>query len=232
MEPYILDLLQCHDNRIHYQPNSIHDDADGQQQFAALTMMRAVLHQFTSREYRHGPFAFTLTDLHQSNIFVDDKWHTTSLIDLEWACSFPIELHYPPYWLTGRAVDDIEHGEQLQAFDHTINEFMDIFEENEQKQEKKRTQTQDGKPQVQIMRECWKRRSFWYFQAVHSPKGLLRIFNEHIQSMYCEEHCTRRIFDEVVSPYWAADAEGIIQKKIKDEENYKDQLSERFEEGR
>lgn len=90
MEPYILDLLQCHDNRIYYQPNAIHDLDDGQEQLAALTMMRGLLHHFVSRQYRNGPFVLTLTDLHPSNIFVDEEWHITCLIDLEWACSFPI----------------------------------------------------------------------------------------------------------------------------------------------
>ncbi len=92
VEPYLLDLLSCHDNRISFQPNSIHDQDDGQQQMAALTVMRAVLHHFCLRNSRYGPFVFTLTDLHQSNIFVDDDWHITSLIDLEWACSLPIQL--------------------------------------------------------------------------------------------------------------------------------------------
>ena len=32
---------------------------------AALTVMRALLPQFTSRQYREGPFVLTLTDLHQ-----------------------------------------------------------------------------------------------------------------------------------------------------------------------
>jgi len=75
----------------HPPPADIHDLDDGQQQLAALTMMRGVLHHLVSREYRNGPFVLTLTDLHQSNIFVDDKWHITSLIDLEWACS-PLRL--------------------------------------------------------------------------------------------------------------------------------------------
>ncbi|GKZ42598.1 hypothetical protein AbraIFM66951_002289 [Aspergillus brasiliensis] len=44
VEPYLLDLLQCHDNRICYQPNAIHDVKDGQEQLAALTMMRGLLH--------------------------------------------------------------------------------------------------------------------------------------------------------------------------------------------
>lgn len=224
VEPYILDLLQCHDNRIHYQPNSIHDFEDGQQQMSALTMMHALLHQIISRDLRNGPFVLTLTDVHQSNIFVDENWHITSLIDLEWACSFPIEQLNPPYWLTGRPVDDIRHGNHLQEFENVVNEFMDTFEI----QEKKRQNASVGISQAHVMRECWKRRSFWYFEAIHSPKGLMRIFTEHIQRMYCEEHCVRRIFDEVVSPYWAVEADNVIQKKIKDEDNYKNKLRKRF----
>ncbi|EEP81436.1 predicted protein [Uncinocarpus reesii 1704] len=99
IEPYILDMLQCHDNRIRRQPNAIHSTNDGEQQLAALTMMRGLLPQFVSREHRDGQFVLTLTDLHPSNIFVDDDWHITSLIDLEWACSFPIEMQTAPYWL-------------------------------------------------------------------------------------------------------------------------------------
>lgn len=96
VEPYILDLLQYHDNRIYYQPNAIHDLNDGQEQFAALTMMRGLLCQFISREYRNRPFFLTLTGPHPSNIFADEDWHVTSLIYLEWACSFPVELQTPP----------------------------------------------------------------------------------------------------------------------------------------
>lgn len=131
VEPYLLDLLQCHDNRIYHQPNAIHDVKDGQEQLAALTMMRGLLHQFVSRQYRHGPFVLTLTDLHPSNIFVDDEWHITSLIDLEWACAFPVELQTPPYWLTGRPIDDIERGEHLQTFEKVVIEFIEALDEQE-----------------------------------------------------------------------------------------------------
>ncbi|PLN86910.1 kinase-like domain-containing protein [Aspergillus taichungensis] len=221
VEPYILDLLQCHDNRIYYQPNAIHDSNDGQEQFAALTMMRGLLCQFVSRQYRNGPFVLTLTDLHPSNIFVDEDWHVTSLIDLEWACSFPVELQTPPYWLSGRPIDDIEHGEHLRTFEKIINEFMDAFEEQEHK-------LQGSTFQAEIMRTCWNRGSFWYFQAAHSPKGLLRVFNEHIQRRFCEEHCTQRVFDRTVSPYWCVGAEEFIEKKVAEEAEYRDRLRKRF----
>lgn len=219
---YLLDLLECHDNRIHYQPNSIHDTNDGQQQLAALTTMRAVLHHFTRGEYQHGPFVFTLTDLHQSNIFVDDDWHITCLIDLEWACSLPIEMQCPPYWLSGRAVDDIEHGEHLDTFRQMIDEFCEAFESEEKRL------AESTLHQTLIMKKCWESGGFWYFQAVNSPKGLYRIFNHHIQQLFCPEHCTKRVFDQVLAPYWCIDAEGVIEKKVKDEEEYKDQLKEMF----
>lgn len=222
VEPYILDLLQCHDNRILHQANAIHDLKDGQEQFAALTMMRGILHQFISRQYRNGPFVLTLTDLHPSNHFVDGYWHVTSLIDLEWACSFPIELQTPPYWLSGRPIDDIEHGEHLQIFEKIMTEFIEAFDEQE-----KILEGPDAF-QASVIRKCWERGSFWYFQAMHSPKGLLRVFNEHIQNRFCEERCTQRIFDRTVSPYWCTNAEEFIEKKVEEEAEYKDRLRRRF----
>ncbi|KAH8710096.1 hypothetical protein GQ44DRAFT_626978, partial [Phaeosphaeriaceae sp. PMI808] len=84
-DAYLSDLLACHDNRIRYMPNSIHNTVDGQHQLSALTMMRTLLRHFTDRSLRNGPFILMLTDLHQSNIFVDSDWHITAIIDLEWA---------------------------------------------------------------------------------------------------------------------------------------------------
>lgn len=45
------------------------------------------------------------TDLHQSNIFVDLDWNVTCLVNLEWACSQPIEMIGTPYWSTTQGVD-------------------------------------------------------------------------------------------------------------------------------
>ncbi|RLM00024.1 hypothetical protein CFD26_107602 [Aspergillus turcosus] len=224
-ESYLLDLLQCHDNRIYHQPNAIHDTEDGQEQLAALTMMRALLPQFISRQYRHGPFRLTLTDLQPGNIFVDEEWHITAVIDLEFAAVLPVELQTPVYWLTGRTIDDIEHGEHLETFESRINEYIKAFEEQE------RNDPCSDFSHAQIMRSCWDKRSFWYFQAMHSPKGLLHVFREHIQHYYCEEHCRKRVFDETVSPYWCEGAKSLIRRKVEDEARYKNQLKERFGQG-
>jgi Ser/Thr protein kinase RdoA (MazF antagonist) len=55
-------------------------------------MMQAILHHFTHRNHRYELYFLWLTDIHQSNIFVDDEGRIISLIDLEWACAVLIEL--------------------------------------------------------------------------------------------------------------------------------------------
>jgi hypothetical protein len=60
-EAYVLDLLVFHDNRIHYQPNSINDEYDGQVQLAALATMRTLIPYYLRHDLPSGPFVFTLT---------------------------------------------------------------------------------------------------------------------------------------------------------------------------
>jgi hypothetical protein len=191
--------------------------------------MRATLPQFAQLEYRHGPFVFTLTDLHQSNIFVDAEWHITSLIDLEWACSLPIQLQSPPYWLSGRGIDQLEHGEHLETYSHLVGEYIDAFAAEEQQLETS-IQKRHSTNQSSIIKKCWETGSFWYFQALNTPKGLFRVFNEHIQRRFCAEHSEMRIFDQVVSPYWGVGTADIIKRKIREEERYKECLREAFSE--
>jgi Phosphotransferase enzyme family len=127
-------------------PNSIHDTEDGQRQLSALTTMRALLRHFTDRNLRNEPFILMLTDLHQSNLFVDSDWHITAIIDLEWASILPIEMQHPPYWLTGLSIDKLL-GKDLEAFTSVHAEFMAIFEKEE------RSFTKDGIVHTQIMRK-------------------------------------------------------------------------------
>lgn len=85
--------------------------------------------------------------------------------------------------------------------------------------------------QTPIMRKCWETGSFWYFQAVNSPKGLYNVFSEHIQRRFCFEHCNTRRFDQIVALYWSIDAMDIVDRKTKEEERYKNRLREAFATG-
>ncbi|TPX21579.1 hypothetical protein DIZ76_015538 [Coccidioides immitis] len=221
-DAYYLDLLACHDNVIRYKENAIHDKDDGEAQLSALTMMKALLPHFADRNFRSGPFILTLTDLHQSNIFVDKDWNITKLIDLEWACSLPIEMLHPPHWLTSQCIDTLQD-ERLDEYINVHKEFMSVFESEE------RALVQGNTPITHTMWKGWKIGNFWYFSALNWPKGLCNLFFEQIQPMFArcsDKACTD--FEEVVTSYWAADAAKLIDSKLKEKESYGEKLRELF----
>lgn len=93
--------------------------------------MRTLLFHFTNRKLRQGPFVYSLTGIHQSNIFVDSDWNIKCLVDLEWACSLPVETLRVSYWLTGCSLDNLT-GAHFEEFKKTYNRFIGIFEQEEQ----------------------------------------------------------------------------------------------------
>lgn len=218
---YFADLLAYHDNRMRYMPNSIHSASDGQEQLSALTMMRAMFRHFTNRNLRDGPFVLTLTDLHQSNIFVDSNWHITAIIDLEWACARPIEMQHPPYWLTSCSLDGLD-GEELEVYSSVHAEFMEAFEIEE------RSLGQGDIPQAQIMRKGWEIGSYWFLSALDCPKGLYNLYLQHIRPKFAQPEESGADFDRASSAYWSAGTAEFIVAKLRDKEVYINQLREKF----
>lgn len=82
-DSYLLDVLAYHDSRMIHQPNALNDEDDARRQMAAISIMRSVMPHYVNNRTKRGPFTLELTDLHQSNIFVDDNWYITTIIDLE-----------------------------------------------------------------------------------------------------------------------------------------------------
>lgn len=134
----------------------------------------------------------------------------------------PIEMQCLAYWITDRGIDQLDHGEHLDTFTELIQDYLIIFEQEE------RLLCGENLYQTPIMKNCWETGSFWYFHAINTPKGLFRVFNEHIQRLFCEEHCDAKVFDDVVAPYWSIGAADVIDGKISEEGRYKDQLREAF----
>lgn len=220
VEPYLLDLIACHDNRVRYQPNSIHDQSDGLAQLAALTAMRTLLSKFTNRRFRQGPFVLSLTDMHQSNIFVDENWHVTNIIDLEWACVHPLEMLSPPHWLSDQGLDQI--ATHLGDYEELHKEFVDAFEIEELTHYRSDTYTR-------VLRDCWRSGSFWYFQALDCPSALLALFLDHIQPRFANlNSAARDEFSRVLMPYWDLNATSFISSKLEEEEEYRSRLRELF----
>ncbi|KAK3900359.1 hypothetical protein C8A05DRAFT_45791 [Staphylotrichum tortipilum] len=130
VEPFVADMLALQDSSFLANPNAIYDASDCRALMAARTVLRALLHRFTSPERRTGPFHLQLTDFHTSNIFVDDDWNVTCLLDLELVSTLPAEMLAVPYWLTRRAINQLAD-EHLAEFDKVRQEFMDVLEKEE-----------------------------------------------------------------------------------------------------
>jgi len=111
-DAFVSDMLTFYDYRFLSQPNAVYSDDDCRAQMAVKALLRVLSPRHVRRDLRSGPFALQLTDLHASNIFVDEEWNVPGLVDLEWICALPLEMLRAPYWMTGCAVDDIQ-GEEL-----------------------------------------------------------------------------------------------------------------------
>lgn len=68
---YVHDILALHDSRLRHQPNAVNSIEDGLYQTSALMVMRSIGSCFFKRDFFRGPFFLNLTDLNQTNIFVN-----------------------------------------------------------------------------------------------------------------------------------------------------------------
>lgn len=187
---------------------------------AALTASRALLPKLTDRRLRGGPFVLALTDFHQSNIFVDDDWHITSIIDLEWACARPIEMLSPPYWLSSRGLEEL--GFHLEEYTKLYEEFVEALHEEE-------LEAYQSNSLTRLVRTCWDRGSFWYFHALDNPSALLALFIDHIQPRFATlSSAAREEFSRVLTPYWDRDTPQFISSMLIEQDQYSDRVREIF----
>jgi hypothetical protein len=244
-DTYFADLLACHDSRIRHRPNSVLGQEDAWAQLSTLAMMRALGPHFTDREQRFGPFTFMLTDLHQSNIFVDENWHITCLVDLEWACALPSEMLHPPIWLTGHAIDIID--DHLEEYQERHGEFMAVFAEKEQAAVKTTTNLDNSTTTNTVLtnpthslaarlRTGWSTGTFWYVHALQSFTGIYHLFIQHIQPLYgstptAEVRDQEDVFERVVAPYCAPRTDEFVNRKIGEREAYLERVREVFRPG-
>ncbi|KAJ6008457.1 hypothetical protein N7540_012433 [Penicillium herquei] len=219
VESYIVDLLRMHNNRVRHQPNEINNLSDYINQTAALATMQTTFPSFFTRDLCRGPFAFTLTDLHPSNIFVDDNWHIASIVDLEWTCSRPIEMIRTPTWLTTKAMDEIT--EEAVEYDAARFEFLQSMA-NEEKALGIYSRKEDRIPisLSEIMNRGWQSGAFWFSLALSSPMGLFSVFYKQIQPRFIKHCPDQEAFHEIVPWYWSQDYVNVAAAKRKDHSGY------------
>lgn len=221
-DDFILQHLAAFDNRLLYQQNAITSRDDAWYQMTSLTAARAIFPQMFRRDFYNGPFVYTLTDIHRSNIFVDEDWNITCIMDLEFACSSPIEFLQPPYWLDGGLIDDIEPIK----FAPIHAAFLELLEREEQLQNDQR----DAEPISSIMRQSWTNGAFWVTLAVKDPVAFTEIFYDRILPSYFSispEELSEANYS-FFARLWRPDISNIIDQKIQDQATYLEGLKAAF----
>ncbi|KAM5449605.1 hypothetical protein MaudCBS49596_004726 [Microsporum audouinii] len=218
--------LGLYDSRLLYQPNAINNGSDYIQQAATLAGIRLSTPIFFRRDLRRGLFIFSLTDLHQSNIFVDENWNITSLIDLEWGCSLPVEMIQPPYWLTSEFADAIDEDEYKKMW----TEFVHILAQEEDKYFGNVQQSCDAQNTrlSTIMTKAWDMGTFWYSLALRSPAAIFRLFLDRIQIKLGKDNYSAEEYGLVMTFQWRTDVADILAQKMKDRKTYDDELRQAF----
>lgn len=214
---YVYDIFAVHESRLRHQPNAVNDLEDGIYQTSALTMMRSVWSCFFSQDRHRGRFFLHLTDLSQSNVFVDKNWNINCIMDLEWAFSHPLEMIHPPHWLSNEAIDMIT----IDPFKVLYDEFMDTFAQVE-------NQMDMPIGFHSTMKESLENGTFWCSLALSSPTALFAIFYDYIQPIFSRDH-DGEAFWKITMYYWSFKAFKFLKQKVEDKQKYDISLREAFE---
>ncbi|GAO14034.1 uncharacterized protein UV8b_01878 [Ustilaginoidea virens] len=231
VDDFVLAHVTALDNRLLHQPNAIEDSHDAHYQMTSLAAARAMFPRLFRRDLSKERFVFALTDLHRSNIFVDEDWNVSCIIDLEFSCTWPIEFLQPPYWLRGDLVDEVEPA----TFGPLFKQFVETLEmlEREQEQEQKQEQLQNYNGGTEeclssIMRQSWPDGPFWVTMALKDAVAFTAIFYDRILPIcfsFSSEDFKRANY-EFFGKLWNRGVSAIIETKLQHREVYLQSLRE------
>jgi hypothetical protein len=214
-EPFVADMLSLHENSFLNNPTAIYDAKDCRAQMAVGALLRMLSHHYVEQQHRNGPYYLQFTDLHESNIFVDEHWNITCVMDLEWVCALPPEMLAVPYWLTGNGIDEIV-GDNLREFDDIRQEFMKIFELEEVNMASRL------KPVLaSIMYKSWESDGVWFWRCLTSTNAMISLVEDHICSKFSRLSSKA---EEILSEYWCQGSAEVVERKVTDYEMYKTEL--------
>ncbi|POR33381.1 Aminoglycoside phosphotransferase [Tolypocladium paradoxum] len=222
VDPFVADLISLHDNRLLSNPSATDEEGDCRSQMAIRALLRTMTHHFVQRGRRNGPFAVQLTDLHPGNILVDKDWNVTCIFDLGEMCALPLEMVSVPYWLTGRAISQLQ-GEYLEEFDRVRREFMQILEEEENNMGSSLSEVILS----EVMRVTWESQGVWFWHSLSSVDAAFYLVADHL----CPKFQARLSLqvEQAFSQFWCENADQVVRAKLEDYERYNDKLRKLFD---
>lgn len=227
---FVLSELMAYETRFLEQPNAIVSRGDAQYQITGLATAKLILPQLLRDDLDAGPFVFALTDLHQSNIFVDENWNITCIVDLEFACSWPVEFYQAPHWLDVDFIDDVTPTD----FATRHADFVRHIEREEELQRFEDQSIGTGTERLSsIMQGSWDRGAFWVALTLRDPVSFAAIFFQRILKgyfNYSEEQLEKAENHQFCCNLFRRDSPSIIDRKLEDQKKYLEELAEAFAE--
>lgn len=220
-EPYMADLFRLHDQRFLTHPNAVYDERSCWSEMTASVLVRSLAHRYVRPGWRHGPFLLQLTDLRPGNIFVNEAWNVTRIVDLEWVCALPAERLDVPYWLTGRDIGSLQ-GEALAEYSKVRDAFMLIFEEEESK-----IAAGHGLSLTDALHESWTSGGVWLWHSLTSTNAMAILFDQHLCPRFFKG-CLLSSDEELISKFWCEGAHDVVRGKVDAFREYAEGLKELF----
>ncbi|KAJ6780328.1 hypothetical protein PWT90_05325 [Aphanocladium album] len=218
-QAYASAMLDFHDQRFLAQPNATFSEADCIFQMAVKTVLRLQSDRYISRDNNHGPFVLQLTDLHASNVLVDQNWNITCLIDLEWVCSLPVDMLDVPYWLSGGSIDGI-CGAEYHRFNNVRQEFMSVWREMERAPENSHHIVFSD-----AMERAWQSDSIWFWHSLSSVNAMYRLALDRLCPSFPNDQ-----IEKTLAQFWSTEErDDIVRRKLRDKEKYDGDLKLLFE---
>lgn len=218
-DSFVSETLTLYDNHLRHDPHAARDEDDARERIAIRTLLRVMSHHFVIRRYQNGPFLLQLTDFHQSNIFVDEGWNVTCLIDLEWLCALPAEMLSVPPWLANCSIDNVID-ERYDQFDEARKIFLEVMD--------KEAQNIRQEHDIQVagtMRDSWLSKGVWFWACLRSVNAWLFVFEDHILPRFSANKGL--VVDlKQVSALWQDDVGQLVKAKVRDEAKYQDELQQ------
>lgn len=224
VKEFVLSQLAGYETRFLEQANATADREDAWYQMGALAAAKLTFPQLLRDDLCSGPFVLALTDLHRSNIFVDENWNITSIMDLEFACAWPVEFLHTPHWLEVQFINDVTPA----GFAPRHTEFMEHIRREEKLQQGRDPNTESLSS---IMQRSWDSGTFWIPIVLMHPVSFSELLSRRILKGYFE--CPDEDLDngEVFRFYarlFRRNISGIIDRKLDDHKMYLDGLTQAF----
>ncbi|KAM0364097.1 hypothetical protein ACHAO7_010087 [Fusarium culmorum] len=220
-EPFAADMISYHDNHFIGRRN-VGDEEECREGMAMKTLLRGLSCRYIKKKFRNGPFALQFTDLHASNIFVDEDWNVTCLLDLEWISALPVEMLAVPYWITNHKIDEVA-GEHFEEFNQVRQQFTRIFEEEEAKAD-------SDTPLSRVMQDTWNSKAFWFWHCLESVDAMSWLIWDQI----CPQFGTSwgPSMSTMLSKFWCQDSQEMVDKKMNELRVYEEELKDAFKKDR